>query len=171
MFKSPTEATGYRPAASTADWQWHRLMKKIYIVFAALLAIVGCAPGGDPRVAVTGHVTYKGAPVSGASIFFIPDIDKEGYGANALIWNGRYSIPAELGPTAGELNVIIVDARHENPNHVPDAQSPLVPRHFANMGGLRVVIPPRHKSFSYDFELSDEPDTPRRPLEAARSAE
>jgi hypothetical protein len=38
------------------------------------------------------------------------------------------------------------------------------------MGELRVVIP-RRKSFSYDFELSDEPDTPRRSLKAAGSVD
>jgi hypothetical protein len=144
-------------------------MTKLSIALAASLMILGCAPAGDPRVAMTGHVTYNGAPVSDASIFFIPDIDKEGYGANALIWNGRYSLPAELGPSPGELNVVIVDTRYDNPSLAASPKTPLLPRHFANMGGLRVVVP-RRKSFSYDFELSDEPDTPRRSLKAADSA-
>ncbi len=135
-------------------------------MIAAALGLSGCAPGGEPRVAVTGQVTYNGTPVTDASIFFIPDIDKEGHGANAVIWNGRYSIAAESGPSAGELNVLFVDARRDHPSYTSSAKTPPLPLRFSDFGNLKVVIP-RRKSFSYDFELSDEPDTPRRSLKGS----
>ncbi len=75
-------------------------------------------------MALSGHVTYNGAPVSDASIFFVPDIDKEGLGGNSLVWNGRYSIPAESGPTPGEFHVMIVDSRRANPDYKASAQRP-----------------------------------------------
>jgi hypothetical protein len=141
-----------------------------WILASSLMALVGCAPPIIPRVAVSGHVTYNGAPVSDASIFFVPDIDKDGLGGNSLIWNGRYSIPAESGPTSGEFHVMIVDSRRTNPQSKARSNSPLLPLKFADMGELHVTIPAR-KSFSYDFELSDEPDTPRRALKVSTAVE
>ena len=127
------------------------------LLVASFLATVGCAPKGEPRVAVSGRVTYHGQPVSGAAIVFLPDIDKEGLGANGAVTNGHYAIPAESGPSAGEFSVLIMDGR-------PDAEkekspkSP-VPARYREVSELHVTIP-RNKSISFDFDLIDEPDTP-----------
>jgi hypothetical protein len=137
-----------------------------FVLAASLIAAAGCAPSSTPRVAVSGHVTYNGAQVSDASIFFIPDIDKEGVGGNAMIWNGRYSIPAESGPSPGEFNVTIVDTRRTNPDYQTSSNAPLLPPRFAEMGELHVTIPAR-RSFSFDFKLSDEPDTARPALKVS----
>jgi hypothetical protein len=61
---------------------------------------------------------------------------------------------------------MIVDTRRVNPDYKSSSDSPLLPLRFANMGELHVTIPVR-KSFSYDFRLSDEPDTPRRDLKVS----
>jgi hypothetical protein len=126
-----------------------------------LVATAGCGPRDFPRVALSGHVTYKGAPLSKASISFIPDIDKEGLGASGIISGGRYSIPAESGPIAGQLHVVIQDARTEGERKAPNAAPPSFPARYAEMNELHVTIPPGTKAYSFDFKLTDEGDAPR----------
>lgn len=53
----------FRQAAGGSRFTW----------LIGLVAIAGCSKGGVPATApVTGAVTYRGAPVEGASVMFIP---------------------------------------------------------------------------------------------------
>jgi hypothetical protein len=76
----------------------------------ALLLVLGC--GGDDlgtRYAVSGKVTYKGAPVAKGTISFVPD-DKEGRGATGQIENGYYSLTTQTpgdGAFPGKYTVTV----------------------------------------------------------------
>lgn len=117
-----------------------------------LMSLAGCYGPATPGVAVSGRVTYQGKPVREGAIFFTPDVDKEGKGGQGLISRGRYSLPSEEGPYPGELNVIIVDPRRDNPNFKPGWTDPLIPERYRDFKSLRVTIPAR-KSYSFDFDL------------------
>lgn len=63
------------------------------MLFASVIAIIGCSGGDglDKRYAVSGKVTYKGAPVAYGQINFMPD-KPEGRGATGQIKDGEYSL-------------------------------------------------------------------------------
>jgi hypothetical protein len=73
------------------------------LAFGAVLLLVaaGCGSG---RSTVKGKVTYKGAPVDGASITFVPESGK-GPGASGAIADGAYTI--EKVPV-GKMKITIV---------------------------------------------------------------
>jgi hypothetical protein len=125
------------------------------VIVASLIGLAGCSaePPDQRRVAVSGRVLFEGKPLSDASIIFLPDLDKQGQGGNAPIWNGRYSIPAEEGPSSGEFNVLITDLRREQGVHLSGTDRPLLPQEYAELNGLRVTIPANRKSWGFDFDL------------------
>ena len=129
-------------------------MPRLPVLLAAplLASIVGCYGAETPGVAISGRVTYQGKPVREAAIFFTPDISKEGKGGQGVVKHGRYSIPSEEGPYPGELNVMIIDPRRENPNYKPGWNDPLLPDSYRSFDSMKVTIPNR-KSYSFDFDL------------------
>lgn len=135
------------------------------IVVPLLALAAGCSRPAETGVAVSGRVTYRGKPVHDAVIFFTPDIDKKGKGGNGPIRNGYYSIPADSGPFPGEFNVMVVDPRQDRPDAFPDSTDPILPERYRQFNELRVVIPANRKSYSFDFDLIDGRDVPRRPLD------
>ncbi len=74
-----------------------------------LVLAAGCSRG-PTRVAVSGTVTFNGAPVDGGRIMFIPEdkaSDPLGF-ANAPIDNGSFALDASHGPSLGKHKVEIV---------------------------------------------------------------
>jgi hypothetical protein len=70
---------------------------------AAAMAAAGC--GGGPA-AVEGEVKYDGQPIQNGTIAFIPaGGDAGGKKAGGPIVDGRYAIPADLGPAPGRFKV------------------------------------------------------------------
>lgn len=129
-------------------------MPRLRVLLAAALlpTVAGCYGPATPGVAISGRVTYQGKPVREAAIFFTPDISKSGKGGQGVITRGRYSIPSEEGPYPGELNVIIVDPRKDNPKYRPGWTDPILPDSYRDFSKLKVTIPAR-KSYSFDFDL------------------
>jgi hypothetical protein len=76
-------------------------MHRVSRVFCvALLALAGCGGGDDSPPAVTGKVTYRGAPLAGGTIVFTPDPERGGDGP--IAWGeidaeGRYSLKTNSG--------------------------------------------------------------------------
>jgi hypothetical protein len=61
----------------------------------ASLSIIGCGDDGlSQRYAVSGTVTYKGAPLDKGLINFVPEA-KEGRGAGGPIENGKYTLTTQ----------------------------------------------------------------------------
>lgn len=91
--------------------------------------IVGCG-GGDSleRVAVSGSVTIAGEPVPNGVVRFRPVGETQGPMANTMITNGRYEIPQDQGPVAGNYEVRV--QAYEDPRAAGNAtasSSPAVP--------------------------------------------
>src|SRR5262249_43863476 len=76
---------------------------------AGLAAILGlaCLPGCGARQAeVEGTVSYDGQPIKAGAIAFIP-ADGQGPRAGGTILDGKYHLPADVGPKPGHYRVEI----------------------------------------------------------------
>lgn len=84
-------------------------LASILIAVASVVSagsIVGCGGGdGLERVAVSGSVTIAGEPVPNGVVRFRPVGETQGPMANTMITNGRYGIPQDQGPVAGNYEV------------------------------------------------------------------
>ena len=78
-------------------------------VYAGVLCLSGCgAPEPGPeRVPVFGTVERAGAPLSNASISFLPQEGHSGPAASTGIDGGQYRFTAANGPVAGPHRVVI----------------------------------------------------------------
>src|SRR5437763_15199822 len=76
------------------------------ILLTALLILSGC--GGDPlgRHAVSGNVTFNGAPLEKGNISFHP-VEKSSTSGGTVIEGGKYSIKQDKGLPAGKYRVQI----------------------------------------------------------------
>src|SRR5262245_22550970 len=70
-----------------------------------LLLIAGC--NSSDQVTVKGEVTLDGAPVGPGSISFYPEDGTVSRKASAAILDGKYEIPAEIGPSPGKFKIEI----------------------------------------------------------------
>lgn len=91
--------------------------------------IVGCGGGdGLERVAVSGSVTIAGEPVPNGVVRFRPVGETQGPMANTMITDGRYEIPQDQGPVAGNYEVRV--QAYEDPGDAGNATAsspPAVP--------------------------------------------
>jgi hypothetical protein len=70
-----------------------------------LLAAAGCGAATDhgDRAPVAGTVTVKGKPLDvAATLYFDPPKGQDGIGAAAEVADGKFTIPADMGPTPGK---------------------------------------------------------------------
>jgi hypothetical protein len=80
---------------------------------AIALAVIGlsCAgcddTSGPPRGSVSGQVQLDGQPLAEGVISFLPADGVQGPSAGAAIKDGKYSIPRETGPVAGNYRIEI----------------------------------------------------------------
>jgi hypothetical protein len=68
-----------------------------------LLVLAGCEGSANQSEPVSGHVLYRGAPLTGGQIVFAPDPERGGDGP--LAWSeigpdGQYSLRNDSGPGA-----------------------------------------------------------------------
>ncbi|MGQ9575168.1 MAG: carboxypeptidase-like regulatory domain-containing protein [Thermoguttaceae bacterium] len=108
--------------------------KGIGVCLAAILVFsLGCGRSGRPAtVKVTGTVTYRGTPVEGATVGFIPEYGRPASGKTDS--NGRFTLstfaPGD-GAVPGQHKVVISDMPPEQPMPgTPEAQAwkPPAPR-------------------------------------------
>jgi hypothetical protein len=117
------------------DWQYLGLT----LLCAAALSLAGCARTGT----VTGKVTYKGKPVPGAMVSFIPDPPDPGKPtvSSQTGDDGSYEI---RGVATGPVKVT-VDTASSGPRPTPPTGPPPGQRAPGNAGGGKeqgnVVIP------------------------------
>jgi hypothetical protein len=74
---------------------------------AALLCLAflpGC--GGTGQVEVEGTVTYDGQPVKAGAITFVA-AENQGLSGGGTILDGKYHVPANVGPKTGKYRVEI----------------------------------------------------------------
>src|SRR5689334_9104257 len=76
----------------------------IALFVGLLLTTSGCGPRQN---AIQGEVTLDGQPVGPGSIVFLPIEGTDSRKAAAAILDGRYDIPTDHGPQAGQFRVEI----------------------------------------------------------------
>jgi hypothetical protein len=132
-----------------------RLLPRLAILLA--IALVGCRGSEETGVALSGRVEYQGKPLSQGTIYFSPEFHAQGRGSHAEIVDGRYSIPAEVGPFPGKLIVRVTSVSNVG-KPGPDGTLQYVdaiPDKFNKDSTLSVEIPNR-KSYSYILKLPDQ---------------
>ncbi|MEO8271032.1 MAG: hypothetical protein ABI557_15015 [Aureliella sp.] len=66
----------------------------------------GCTPAGPSRQAVSGTVTLNGKDATGLSLVFAPAGSQQ-LGAAVQVVDGRFSLDAATGPSAGQYDVTV----------------------------------------------------------------
>jgi len=118
--------------------------------------------GFAPTTGCDGEVSYQGVAVAAGSIRFFPSGGTPGIGGSARIEDGRYTIPAGRGLTAGTYVVAISAARptgrtvRPEPGHEADGSiaetEQFIPERFNTSSELRVELEPGENR--RDFNLS-----------------
>jgi len=131
--------------------------KSRLVLILSLGMVAGCSYI-DPSsgVAITGHVTYQGKPISYGVITFSPPVSSSGRPASAPIIKGRYSIRRDDGPFPGELFIQIVSlekvAQDVDPTRPPPVSTLAIPKNYNFDTSLKVSLPKR-SWMSYSFDL------------------
>lgn len=90
-----------------------RFQAAVALIAVALISCVGCGGGVIDTDSVEGTVTYKGAPVEGASVMFSPVSEGQGNPAYAVTdAKGHYILQtqqgaADAGTTPGDYKVTV----------------------------------------------------------------
>lgn len=126
----------------------------------ALVALLGCGRADRDRVAVSGQVTFDGRPLENGQLVFEPR--GQGRMAIAQLVDGRYSIAAERGPTAGHYIVRITAARPTGEQasggptsggELRDVYAQFLPAKYNEASELELQIDPAQGDLAQDFDL------------------
>jgi hypothetical protein len=128
-----------------------------------LLVLPGCSGAASDRAAVSGQVTFDGQPLGSGQVVFEP----RGQGRMAIgqLVNGRYSIAAPHGPTAGEYIVRITASRPTGEKasggptsggELKDVYTQFLPAKYNEATELKVQIDPAQGDVEQDFELKSQ---------------
>ena len=96
-----------------------KLLRRFSLMALAAALVPGCGPG-DPRLAVSGTVTFKGQPLDQGRIEFHPP-KNNGTMSGAVIQNGRYEIPRDKGlaPANCEVRIYSYDEKGGTAGAIP----------------------------------------------------
>ena len=97
-----------------------RFRKTIVILALALTTAPGCSRGLQ-RQEVTGQVTFRGTPVAYGTVRFEPEDSKTCQPGGAVIENGRFRVPAEVGLFPGSYKVVLSAPEGKANVNVPGA--------------------------------------------------
>ena len=139
----------------------------LFVFPLCLILSIGCSKG-PACYFVEGSVTFKGEPLSKATISFIP-VDPNGeavFATGMTDNNGRFTLTAaqfgepERGTTPGEYLVTIRRNKDEPSRVVPTDYGPasvydsLIPERYANQttSGLQAVVERKRNAFTFDLE-------------------
>ncbi|MCE9561094.1 MAG: hypothetical protein K8U57_03470 [Planctomycetes bacterium] len=87
---------------------------------ALLLAtLAGCSSGPTP-MRVWGNVTFDGKPLPEGTIAFVPIAPHTGPSTGGAITNGRYDVPANVGPLSGGQYRVEITATRPSGKQVPN---------------------------------------------------
>ena len=101
-------------------------MKVAFVLGVA--AASGCGGGDDlARVAISGSVTISGEPVPNGVVRFAPVEGTNGPMASSMITDGRYQVPRDQGPVAGNYEARVHAYDDPNTATPPSAARPAVP--------------------------------------------
>lgn len=90
----------------------------------ALLALFGIVAGcgsGDPRLPVSGTVSWKGKPLDTGTVEFLPADPGISTQSTAVVTNGAFNIPKEGGLVPGRYKVVVSSPDPKTQQGPPDA--------------------------------------------------
>jgi len=129
-------------------------------LLAGLLLLAGCQPSNEPMTLVRGKVLYKGLPVAGGTIVFIPDTSRGTHGSIATAEiqpDGTYTLMTNtlLGAVPGHHRVTV--ASHQVPYLAVSAPAwrPALPSKYRDphlSGLVREVLPNTPNSINFDLD-------------------
>lgn len=125
-----------------------------------LLVCVGCGQETN-RLAVSGSVSWHGRALERGSIVFVPHAGHRGPKVGAEIVNGRYEIPAEQGPTAGDYRVEVRADTGEYPHAPTDKRRTakptkpnlVIPAEYNDRSQLTAVVTRQRRGFDFALPL------------------
>jgi len=139
-----------------------------FTLFILPLLVSACTlkPAGPPLAAVSGTVTWKGQPLSGAQVHFRPIGDTRGSGASGRTRSdGTYTLEARggAGATAGEYKVVISKLVMEDGTPLPEdgsvtdadvATREILPAYYSLFEStkLSVTVPEEGGTFNFDLK-------------------
>lgn len=77
-----------------------------FVAIIVTLLLAGCG-GGNKRRPVSGTITFKGAPLESGHITFVSTTEPIGPVGGAVIRDGKFEIPADMGIEPGKYRVLI----------------------------------------------------------------
>ncbi|MBN9518824.1 carboxypeptidase regulatory-like domain-containing protein [bacterium] len=140
-------------------------MRKTLLLLLLPLGLAGCGGAdGGPKTAVSGKVTLKGKPVSGAVVQFVPTAKGEAASARTD-GDGKYQLVASKGGTGvapGDYKVVISKVVGPDGKELPPDVSPFsgggketLPAMYSNPGDTILVAKvPDAPTASVDFPLT-----------------
>ena len=133
-----------------------------WLLLLISVCFLGCGKGAGGRVGIDGSVSYAGEPIKKGSISFraadqaLPEI-------SGAIVDGKYQIPAQLGPKLDEYTVRVLGFRitkdpkayvpsylKDDPNAGTKAEQ-IVPKKYNDASQLKVKF--TSGKSTYDFNL------------------
>jgi hypothetical protein len=135
---------------------WPRFRALLLVTFLST-AVAGCA-GSDGRIPIEGTVTYKGQPVPGGTIQFIPRDATRGTREGALLHEGQYALPPKNGLFPGTYHVSISSVQSgtpaaDAPPGAPRGGKQLLPEKYNTKSQLRIeVTPTAEHVFNFNLE-------------------
>jgi hypothetical protein len=124
----------------------------------ALAVASGCGPKAPAKTAVTGRVVYRGEPLNGGVIVFVPDEERGNSGPfvkATVLLDGTFALGADLA--AGWYRVAVAPLPAAEPT-LPTASNPYPgpPARYRNpqLSGLAGEVRPGADN-SFEFVLDD----------------
>jgi hypothetical protein len=129
------------------------------VALGLLLALpwVGCADPAGGREAVSGDITFKGAPLDRGTIQFIPEAGQDTT-SGCLISAGKYAVAKKDGLKPGKYKVIISsgDPQVRAPEELPGAPVPVakerIPKDY-NTQSQQVIEVKAGGANKFDFNI------------------
>jgi hypothetical protein len=120
--------------------------------------IAGC--GGSTDIPISGEVTLDGRPVAGpATIAFYPEPGTNSPNAGGEIVDGKYSIPAEKGPSTGKFRVEITWPKKTgkqipsvDPGMMTDETFEAIPAKYNSNSELNAEVSPTQTVHSFQLQ-------------------
>jgi hypothetical protein len=133
-----------------------KFLRRLFLASLAVALVPGCGPG-DPRLAVSGTVKFKGQLLDQGRIEFHPPEDK-GTMSGAVIQNGRYDIPQDKGlkPATYEVRIWSYDEKGAKTESLPGEAGmgfkERIPKQYNAASTLKADVKPGNTRFDFTLD-------------------